>query len=125
MAAEACGLRGPARLVLDCYDRPKWVKEFLSILCDYTLKLCRQLDGVPLDLIENVPPLGADHPLLKFDNVIITPYCAWYTEDSIATLREIIASEIARVLTGYYPKAIVNPEVKPTARAGRLMEEPQ
>jgi D-3-phosphoglycerate dehydrogenase len=80
------------------------------------------LAGAGLDLIENVPPLGVDHPLLKFDNVIITPYYAWYTEDSVLVLRKTIASEIARLLGGYYPQAIVNPEVKPTARAGKLKE---
>jgi len=83
------------------------------------------IGGAGLDLIENVPPLAADHPLLRFDNVIITPYMAWYTEDSVVTLRETIASEIARVFKGYYPRAIVNPEVKPTARAGHLKEEPR
>lgn len=81
------------------------------------------LGGAGLDLIENVPPLGTDHPLLKFGNVVITPYYGWYTEDSITVLRTTIATEIARVLKGYYPKAIVNPEVKPTARAGQLKEE--
>ncbi len=83
------------------------------------------LGGVGLDLIENVPPLGANHPLLKFDNVIITPYYAWYTEDSITVLRRTIATEIVRLFKGYYPKAVVNPEVKATARAGQLKQEPQ
>ena len=83
------------------------------------------LGGAGLDLIEGVPPLGAEHPLLKFDNVILTPYYASYTEDSFAHLRVIIAAEITRVLKGYYPKTVVNPEVKATARAGQLKEEPQ
>ena len=69
-----------------------------------------KIAGAGLDLIENVPPLGKDHPLLKFDNVIITPYYAWYTEDSAIVARETIAREIARVLKGYYPKILVNPE---------------
>ncbi len=81
------------------------------------------LGGVGLDLIENVPPLSPDHPLLRFDNVILTPYYAWYTEDSIAFLRETIASEIARVFKGYYPSSVVNPEVKQNARAGKLKEK--
>jgi D-3-phosphoglycerate dehydrogenase len=60
--------------------------------------------------------------LLKFENVIITPYCAWYTEESIVNLRETIANEIARVLSGFYPQVIVNPDVKLNARAGHLKE---
>lgn len=83
----------------------------------------RKITGAGLDLIENVPPLGEHHPLLKFDNVIITPYYAWYTEDSAVIGRETTASEIARLLQGYYPGIIVNPEVKPVARAGKLKEE--
>lgn len=38
-------------------------------------------------------------------------------------MRETIAREIARVLGGYYPRAMVNPEVKPSARVGKLKEE--
>ena len=81
------------------------------------------LGGAGLDLIDGVPPLGKDHPLLQFDNVIITPYFAWYSEDSLIELRSTIADEIARVLNGYYPTAIVNPEIKSCARAGQLKEE--
>jgi len=82
-----------------------------------------RIAGAGLDLIENVPPFGKNHPLLRFDNIIITPYYAWYTEDSAVLARESIAREIARVLGGYYPRAMVNPEVKPVARAGKLKEE--
>lgn len=78
------------------------------------------LGGAGLDLIENVPPLGEDHPLLKFQNVVITPYYGWYTEDSSIVARETIATEILRVLTGYYPNVMVNPDVKRNARAGEL-----
>ena len=60
-----------------------------------------------------------DHPLFKFENVIVTPYYAWYTEDSVISMRETIAREIARVLTGGYPESIVNPEVRSVARAGK------
>ncbi len=81
------------------------------------------LGGAGLDLIEGVPPLGAEHPLLAFENVIITPYTAWYTEDSMLTQRKSMATDIARVLKGYYPKAFINPDVKPNARAGQLKDE--
>lgn len=82
-----------------------------------------KIPGAGLDLIENVPPLGKNHPLLRFDNIIITPYYAWHTEDSAVLGRGTIASEIARLLGEYYPRAMVNPEVKPSARAGKLKEE--
>jgi len=45
------------------------------------------IGGAGLALIEGVPPLGKEHPLLAFENVIITPYYAWYSEDSVRLLR--------------------------------------
>lgn len=77
-----------------------------------------RLGGAGLDLIEGVPPLGADHPLLKCDNVIVTPYYAWYTEDSVRAMRETMATEIVRVLRGRYPHSLVNKDVKAAARVG-------
>jgi len=78
------------------------------------------LAGAGLDLIENVPPLPKNHPLLGLDNVIVTPYYAWYTEDSGMVLRKTIANEIVRVLNGKYPESMVNPDVKTKTRAGKL-----
>ncbi len=84
-----------------------------------------RLGGAAFDLIENVPPWSAEHPLLQFENVIVTPYYAWYTENSVAYARRRAAEEIARVLTGRRPLAVVNPDVLANARAGQLKESAQ
>ncbi len=47
-------------------------------------------------------------PLLRLDNVIITPHAAYYSEEAIHTVRDFAASEMVRVLTGKAPLSPVN-----------------
>jgi D-3-phosphoglycerate dehydrogenase len=65
-----------------------------------------------LDDIEEEPAKRLDwqptNPLFELDNVIITPHAAYYSEESIRTVREIAASEVVRVLTGQHPVSPVN-----------------
>ncbi len=74
----------------------------------------KQVSGVALDVIEGVPPFPTDHPLLQFDNVIITPHSAWYSEEAIANLQRLATEEATRVLKGERPKSLINPEVLQT-----------
>jgi D-3-phosphoglycerate dehydrogenase len=69
-----------------------------------------QVRGVGLDLVEG-EELPADHPLMQFDNVVITPHVAWYSEASIVELRRKAAQEIVRVLQGGRSVNLLNPEV--------------
>lgn len=55
--------------------------------------------GAALDVTEN-EPISIDSPLLKMDNVIITPHSAWYSEESMIELRQKAAKNIVRVLSG-------------------------
>jgi D-3-phosphoglycerate dehydrogenase len=48
------------------------------------------------------------NPLFSLDNVIITPHAAYYSEESIHTVRDFAASEVVRVLTGHPPLSPVN-----------------
>ena len=70
------------------------------------------VSGVALDVIEGVPPLKKNHPLLSFDNVILTPHSAWYSIDALKNLQRLAAEEVKRVLKGEEPKSLINPEVK-------------
>jgi len=70
------------------------------------------LFGAGLDVLTNEPP-AADHPLLGYDNVIVTPHCAWYSEEGRDDVERRTAREAARVLSGYEPQSWVNPEALP------------
>jgi D-3-phosphoglycerate dehydrogenase len=67
--------------------------------------------GVGLDVIEGVPPLPQDHPLLRFENAILTPHVAWYSEDATIELQETCVWDVVRVLRGELPLSLVNPDV--------------
>ncbi len=68
--------------------------------------------GAGLDVFEK-EPVDSDNPLLKMDNVIITPHSASYSDDSFKRLRTMVGQEAARVLSGRWPKNVVNKTVKP------------
>src|SRR5262245_35310784 len=74
--------------------------------------------GAGLDDIEEEPAKvrdwRADNPLFSLDNVVITPHAAYYSEESISTVRRFAAEEVVRVLTGHAPLSPVN--------AGELVE---
>jgi D-3-phosphoglycerate dehydrogenase len=63
-----------------------------------------------LDVTE-VEPIPKDSPLLEFDNVIITPHVAWYSEESQKELQTKAARGVAEVLSGKVPTYFVNPKV--------------
>jgi D-3-phosphoglycerate dehydrogenase len=68
--------------------------------------------GAGLDDIEEEPAKvrdwRADNPLFGLDNVVVTPHAAYYSEESIATVRRFAAEEVVRVLTGQAPLSPVN-----------------
>lgn len=71
-----------------------------------------KIAGAGLDLLDDEDAVvDSDHPLKKFDNVILTPHSAWYSSAAIAKLQRKGAEEVARVLRGERPKSLVNPEV--------------
>lgn len=75
-----------------------------------------RLAGAGLDVFEQ-EPIAADHPLLAFDNVIVTPHLAVYSERAMELWRIQPIEDAARVLRGYYPRGMVNRELK--SRLGR------
>lgn len=66
--------------------------------------------GAALDVFEKEPP-DPDNPLLKLPNVISTPHYASCTYEAYRREAIIAAEEVVRVLEGYKPKYIANPEV--------------
>ncbi|MEX0756275.1 MAG: C-terminal binding protein [Actinomycetota bacterium] len=66
-----------------------------------------RLGGVGLDVLETEPP-AADDPLLRRDNVIVTPHAAFYSEESVAELQRKAAEQVVAVLAGQAPPYAVN-----------------
>ena len=66
--------------------------------------------GAGLDVFEE-EPLPTDSPLVELDNVVLTPHSAGYSDSSRPKGRTRAAQEAVRVLKGYCPENLVNPEV--------------
>lgn len=71
--------------------------------------------GAGLDVFEK-EPIDSGNPLLEMDNVIITPHCASSSSSAIKRLRTNVAREAARVLSGSWPRNVVNKTVKPKVK---------
>jgi len=69
-----------------------------------------RLAGAGLDVITVEPPLP-DNPLLKLENVILTPHMGNDTLEAFERLSMEAATEIIRVLEGRRPLHPANPEV--------------
>ena len=77
--------------------------------------LCRALSegwiaGAGLDVFEQEPPDPGD-PILKLDNVVLTPHYASYTVEAYKELSVKAAENVVAVLRGKLPPYIVNPAV--------------
>lgn len=66
-----------------------------------------EIAGAALDVFEN-EPVCADHKLLRMDQVIATPHCAWYSIEAITSLQRKTAEEVVNVLAGNAPFNCVN-----------------
>ncbi len=75
------------------------------------------ISGAGLDVLETEPP-DAKSPLLKRDNVILTPHIAYYSEESKSEMKRRTAENVFNVLTGKLPDSVVNEEVVGRSRAG-------
>ncbi len=62
----------------------------------------KKIAGAGLDVFET-EPISQENELLRMDNVIATPHCAWYSEEAISTLQRKVAEEVVNVLKGNPP----------------------
>ncbi len=69
--------------------------------------------GAGLDVFLKEPP-PAHHPLLAFDNVIVTPHIAGVTHEALHEMARAAAEQWIGMFAGEVPPRLVNPEVWPT-----------
>jgi D-3-phosphoglycerate dehydrogenase len=74
-----------------------------------------QIAGAGLDVWEDEPP-PPDHPLLHFDNVVVSPHTAGITRQSRHNIAKIAAEQMLDILDGKRPPRLLNPEVWETYR---------
>lgn len=73
----------------------------------YQALVTRQISGAAVDVLEQEPP-DPDDPLLKLDNILITPHIASWTVEAVVQLRRETAANVVTVLQGKLPRSIVN-----------------
>jgi len=74
------------------------------------------ISGAGLDVLEKEPP-DLLNPLLKMENVILTPHVSFYSVESIGELKRRTAENVSTVLLGKWPRSVVNREVVGKTRA--------
>ena len=69
----------------------------------------RHIAGAAFDVYKTWP-VQPDNPLLKLDNVILTPHIGGSTDETVERHSQMIADDIERFLRGERPKNLLNPQ---------------
>jgi len=82
----------------------------------------RRIAGAGLDVWEKEPPPHT-HPLMAFDNVVVSPHTAGVTVESRTNIARIAAEQMIDILDGKRPERLLNPEAWPAycARFERIL----
>ena len=75
----------------------------------------KQIAGAGLDVWEDEPP-PSQHPLMRFDNVLVSPHTAGGTVEARENMSRFAAEQVLDILDGKKPPRLVNPEVWPAYR---------
>ena len=74
-----------------------------------------KIAGAGLDVFSR-EPVPDDHPLLKLENVILTPHSAALTRECVARMATEAAACVLDVFAGRKPQNVANPQVLETGR---------
>ncbi|MBM01232.1 MAG: hydroxyacid dehydrogenase [Chloroflexi bacterium] len=66
--------------------------------------------GVGMDVMEDHNP-SSSNPLFEYENVIVTPHTAFFSQESSEELQIRSCEQLYGVLNGNKPKFLINPEV--------------
>ncbi len=72
----------------------------------------KQIAGAGLDVFEK-EPVDPANPLLKMDNVMMMPHSGSFSDEALELQPVSPAQEVVRVLSGIWPRNVVNPQVEP------------
>lgn len=75
----------------------------------------KRIAGAGLDVWEDEPPPHS-HPLMAFDNVMVSPHIAGSTIEARENMGRIAAEQALLILDGGKPPRLINPEVWPAYR---------
>jgi D-3-phosphoglycerate dehydrogenase len=67
----------------------------------------KKVAGAGIDVFEREPPAATD-PLLRMDNVIVTPHTAFLSVESQHDRQTMAVDEVKRILTNQQPRSAVN-----------------
>jgi D-3-phosphoglycerate dehydrogenase len=82
----------------------------------------KKIAGAGLDVF-NEEPVPADHPLLKLENVILTPHSAALTSECVTRMAIEAAKCVLDVFAGREPQNVANRQVLETGRWKRLQAD--
>lgn len=66
--------------------------------------------GLGLDVIEN-EPIDEHHPLLNYENVVVTPHTSAYTYECLKGMGDKCVGDVEKVLRGENPDNVINKEL--------------
>jgi uroporphyrinogen-III decarboxylase len=83
---DACNYVGSQKLIMEAFDDPAWVHEFLDIILDYKLRFIASLRGARIDMLENG---GGDGSMSVISPALFAEYCLPYDRQTTAALHDI------------------------------------
>lgn len=90
----------------------------------YEALRARRVAGAALD-VHAIEPVPKDAPLLRLDNVVVTPHLAGETEEAIEAVSLQAVQIILDLWAGRMPPTLLNPDVQDAVRAKILRRSSQ